>query len=184
MELKQIPEWPARQNDSEMRKCRGPCQQVLDVNEFDVDKDKVSGRKAWCKACRARKKAANNISDAEQIVASIDGTVLAQLKQASVGGTMLPHQIQALEAIMQLIGGVDGYAMLWAQTFTAAPPGSQTRERMLANLHKAIQACSDDGKVSKPRELMSDDELQASIDEKMKRLGLRTVDANDVRESA
>lgn len=167
-----------------LKQCRGPCHKVLAFEEFDRDESKPDKYKAWCKECRKARREAKTKSSLDETLAKIDDNLLAALRDSQPGGTNIPHQVQALEEIMSLLGGASGFAMYYTGTMLAAPPGSQTRERMLNKLLALVQSCSDDGKVSKPRELMTDEELEASIKQRAQRLGLGIIEPTDVRESA
>lgn len=188
-------DWRLRSDDEVLRarsgknpdrkQCRGPCQQELPREAFDVDSGKPDGLKSWCKQCRqAKRKHAAGVSLGD-FLARVDDRVLASLRGTQPGGTNLPHQVQALEAILALFGGIQGFAMYYTANCLAAPPGSQTRERALSKVIGMIEACSDSGKVSKPRELLTDEELDALIDERAARLRLAQHTIEGVaRESA
>lgn len=156
--------------DPDIKKCRGPCQLERPRAEFDDDNGKADGKKGWCKECRKERALAKKENQFREVLENMDLSLLESLANARPGGTNLPHHFQVLESITALFGGVQGFAMYWNATFLAAPPGSQTRERMLTKMLGAYQAASDDGKVSKPRELMSKEELEASVQERLKRL--------------
>jgi hypothetical protein len=167
----------------DLRQCTGPCQQRLTKDRFDKDASKADGLKAWCKECRRNKREAERDKQISQVLGDLDAATLVQLASAPSGGSALPHQVQALEAVMQLFGGVNGFANMYVANILAAPPGSQARQRALDKVWTAIQMCSDDAKVSKPREQMTDEELDQVTRERMKRMGI-VIDATDVRETA
>lgn len=162
------------------------CGDTLPLAEFDVDRSKPDGHKSWCKTCRAtseleknNQKIVRNQDAMQELFARIDGEALLSLSIAVSGGTNVPHQIQALEEIIALFGGVKGFALHFVATYQAAAPGSATRERMLLKLLTAIQVASEGGGVSKPRELMSDEELEAAAREHALRIAKDTLDIRD-----
>lgn len=179
-----------RKEDAAMgvKQC-GHCQErlPLDDEHFDRDSSRPDGYRSWCKKCRSERKQAeveHNTKDAlQQLMERMDANVLATLSGAPTGGTNLPHQVQSLEQIVSLLGGVRGFAMQFVACLQAAPPGSAVRASMLKKVMEAIQLCSDDAKVSKPRELMSDEELAASVEQRIKRLRIAPIDG-EARESA
>ncbi len=141
------------------RKCKGPCQRELELEDFDRDSSKPDGYKAWCKDCRKVDQRSEAKSDIDKAIENLDAKALLLIKGAA-GGTNLPHQTEALEKIVEILGGVGGFAAYYVGNIVAADPGSVTRERMLNKILSAIQLCSDDAKVQKPRHLMSDEELR------------------------
>jgi hypothetical protein len=170
------------------KQCGGPCHKWLPDEYFDKDETKADGLRTWCKKCRSKKaehKAKQQASkDVAKIMEGIEAPVLATLRDTRGGGTNLPHQTQALERIIQLLGGLDGFAAFYVANILAAPPGSIIRERMLNKILAAIQLVSDDARVSKPRGQMSDEELAARIGKYgMKVLNGEVVDG-DVRREA
>lgn len=169
----------------QLKFCGGPCQKQKPIEAFARQSDKPDGRKPWCKQCLKERKLAQKKKQLDYALEHIDERALATLSQAKPGGTNLPHQVQALESIMSLIGGVQGFALLFAANMAATNPGSETRSRILNKVLSAIQLCSDDAKVAKPRHLMSDEELDAAINERMNRLRIhQVIEPESVRESA
>lgn len=162
--------------------CRGPCQMSKVLDQFDKDRSKPDGHKDWCKECRKKRDVRAGEDAITQAIMDLDDELLARVAGSPTGGTNLPHQVQAMEAILARLGGVEGLATYAVANMLAAPPGSQMREKFLSKIISLIQTCSDDGKVSKPRDLMSDEELKQMTEARMKRLGL-IVEAVDVREA-
>jgi hypothetical protein len=160
-----------------LKVCSGPCQGCKPEDEFDRDDSKPDGLRTWCRQCRKeRRDAVEDEAEGDAIrkmILSMDHTVLARLSEVnSDGGTNLPHQVQALECILQRLGGVEGFATYYVAQLIGSPVGGGIREKMLSKIWSAIQSCSDDGKVEKPRDAMSDEELLAITSARMKRMGL------------
>jgi hypothetical protein len=168
---------------SKTKLCGGPCQLAKTLDNFDRDRSKPGGYKSWCKECRKKRDASEGEDVIARAVNELDMELLARVAGAPIGGSNMPHQVKLMETILARLGGVEGMATLAVANMLAAPPGSQQRERFLSKVISLVQACSGDGKVSKPRELMSDEELKADTDKRMERLGL-VVDAINVREAS
>lgn len=159
------------------------CNLSLLVEDFDVDASKPDGRKSHCKTCRSlepKKLIADTNRALSEFLQRMDAGVLANLSGSEPGGTLVPHRVQFLEEVLALLGGVRGLAMQYVANMQAANPGSAIKQRMLDKLVQAIHLSSDDGKVSKPREMMTDEELAQRA---VKLAGFTVVDG-DVKESA
>jgi hypothetical protein len=158
------------------------CSLKLLVEDFDIDESKADGRKSWCQTCREtdriekqNRALSDNEGNVRRLIDKIDAGVLLTLSEAQPGGTNVPHRVQLLEEIIALMGGVRGVAMQYVATFQAAPPGSAIRQRLLDKLVNAVHLSSEGGGVSKPRELMSDEELEREIAKRAIRLAQDTL---------
>lgn len=173
----------SRLDPTNHRVCQGPCQRMLPVDDFDKDRSKPDGYKSYCKTCRAAKRQAKQLdemqSEIEKAVQKMDAEAILKIRRAA-GGTNLPHQVEALEAIMSLVGGVGGFAAFYVSCMLAAPAGSPIRSKMLDKLLNMIQLCSDDARVEMPDHLKSTEELRENA---IKLLGLKVIDGQ-VREIA
>lgn len=170
--------------DHNLKHCFGPCQQMLNREEFDADSSKSDGLRSWCKQCRKKKEISNEFEQIAKVVQSIEAPILATLGSAQSGGTNIPHQLQVIEGIVGLMGGIDGFVAFYVAQIMAAPPGSQIRERMLNTIWRAIQLTSDDARVQKPRHLQSDEELEAQLNTRLKLLVAPMMEKVDDRRSA
>lgn len=163
--------------------CGGPCQREKSVAEFAKDSTNDDGLQRWCKECRKARSLAKKKNLLDGCIEKLDEKLLLAVAQAGRGGTTLPHQVQALEVFLQMMGGINGFMAYYAANLHATRPGSDARTKILNKILSVIQDCSDDAKVSKPRHLMSDEELEASVNERLNKLKVITVEP-DVRESA
>lgn len=157
-----------------MRFCQGACRRELPASEdfFDRDASKPGGFKLACKKCRKERRELEKLRQASDVLAVLDRSVLANISETRPGGSVTPHQLEFYQILTGLFGGAQGAAMNWMANYIAAPAGSQTRERMLGQYTRLMEACSSDSKVSPPAEMMSDDELNAAIkrdEERMRR---------------
>ena len=162
------------------------CNNNLLIEDFDVDQTKVDGRKSVCKTCRSldsRQEVVDTNVKLKEFLMRMDVGVLDNLAASDPGGTNVPHRIQFLEETIALIGGVRGLAMMYVANLQASNVGSAQKQRMLDKLVTLISDCSDDGKVSKPREMMSDEELEAAAMQRAIRIAQDTIPQN-VKESA
>jgi hypothetical protein len=170
--------------ERDYKQCSGPCQQLLGREEFDTDNTKSDGLRSWCKQCRKKKELAAEFDQITKVVQSIEGPILATLGQAQTGGTNIPHQLQVIEGIVSLMGGIDGFVAFYVAQIMAAPPGGVIRERMLNTVWRAIQLTSDDARVQKPRHLQSDEELEAQLQTRLKLLVAPIMEKADDRRTA
>jgi len=170
----------------EMKHCP-KCNLDLLVEDFDVDQSKPDGRKTHCKTCRSlepKQLISDTNAALREFFLRMDAGVLANLSAVESGTTNnIPHKIQFLEEVLARIGGVGTLATLYVANMQAAAPGSAIKQRMLDKLVSAIFLCSDDGKVSKPRELMSDEELNAAAFQHAIRIAQDTIPV-DAKETA
>ena len=173
-----------RRKYPETKVCTGPCQQTLDRDEFDVDQSKSDGLRSWCKQCRKNKEAAVEMDQIATTVQNIEAPILATLGQAQSGGTNIPHQLQVIEGIVSLMGGVDGFVAFYVAQIMAAPPGGVIRERMLNTIWRAVQLTSDDARVQKPRHLQSDEELESQLNNRLKLMVAPLLEQADERRRA
>lgn len=164
--------------------CEGRCGRELpqSADFFDRDSGRQSGFKGVCKECRAADRQMAKLDEMSDKLGKLDDLLSTTLEHADVGGTNVPHIAQIYEEAMGLFGGVKGFALHLLGTYIAAKPGGQTRERILSNLMKIGQAISDEGKLSMPVELMSDDDLNAELAKEGIRLKVRSGDVIDVEE--
>lgn len=146
------------------------CAEELPIEAFDRDASKPDGYKSHCKKCRAAALESRRLQQAGQVLQELQNGLIRNLAHSKPGGPDLPHIAEVCQSIIHLFGGVDGMAQQFLANYIAAKPGSLTRERMLSNLMKMNAVVSDSKKVEMPVELMSDQDLQAEIEERKKRL--------------
>jgi len=90
------------------------------------------------------------------------------LKKAGSGGSQLPHISEMLESIMGLMGGSNGFATALLHQYHAAPAGGRIRTQILQLIAKLTERVAESGATRAPASLMSDEELEAAIEERMK----------------
>lgn len=163
--------------------CEGPCHRELPANKdhFDRDASKNYALRAWCKQCRKERREALKLKQSAEYLDTLDKTLIQNIVNARPGGSTLPHQAELYQILMTMMGGVQGWGMHWMAQFTAAPPGSQTRERMLGQMQKLAMANSDSNKVQMPAELMSDEDLESEIKKRDERMRVIPVEIRDVK---
>jgi hypothetical protein len=83
------------------------------------------------------------------------------------GGSNIPHSTELLESIYTLFGGVNGLANELAHTYHSAPPGGRIRTSILESVVRLTNNVAESGAVQKPVSLMSDDELEARLAQKI-----------------
>ena len=163
----------------------GKCQRELPRtnDHYDADASKPDGFRQWCKMCRKGKREAVRAREIEKAVGNADLSLL--LKQAVVradaellkhigvhpdGGPTMPHTMQALESFMSMFGGLHGFTTYYMAQLIAADPGGTVKQKMLSEITSLIKECSDDAKVGKPPEMMTDDEFEAEVQKRQDRM--------------
>jgi hypothetical protein len=169
-----------------MRLCQGPCGMELPANtdHFDSDSSNESRLRKVCKKCRKEKREAIRLQRAADYLYTLDKTLVNNILKAKPGGQTLPHQAELYQILMTMMGGVQGWGMHWMAQYTASPPGSQTRERMLGQIQKLAAAVSDSNKVQMPAELMSDEDLTTELLKRDERMRVVPINIENAKESA
>lgn len=90
------------------------------------------------------------------------------ITKAGPGGANVPHSAELLEELMTYFGGVKGYASMFAKQYHEAPPGGSMRTRMLESMTRLVAANTAMGGAQKPVSMMSDDELEAQLNDKLR----------------
>ena len=83
------------------------------------------------------------------------------------GGSNIPHSTELLESIYNLFGGVNGLANELAHTYHSAPVGGRIRTSILESVVRLTNNVAESGAVQKPVSLMTDDELEARLAQKI-----------------
>ncbi len=166
-------------------KCCGKCNNEYPktADWFDKDSSKSDGFKNWCKKCREEQRKMARLENAADVLETLNKSLIASITTQSPGGTNIPHQAEMYQVLMSMMGGVQGWAMHWLAQYTAAPPGSQTRERMLGQMQKMAAAVSDSNKVQMPADLMSDEDLDAEIKKREERMRVIPATFTDAKEA-
>lgn len=152
-----------------LKRCKGPCQMIIEFDPervgefFDVDTKNKDGFKRICKSCRSEQRLVKKIAERNQRLQHIDQRIVGLLNQARPGGTEVPHIAEVFSKIVQLMGGANGLAMSVVQTYVQAPPGSPTRQKMLAHILHVAKSTTDSGAAKVPLEMLNEEELEAEI---------------------
>jgi len=83
------------------------------------------------------------------------------------GGSNIPHSTELLESIYTLFGGVNGLANELAHTYHSAPAGGRIRTSILESVIRLTNNVAESGAVQKPVSLMTDEELEARLAQKI-----------------
>jgi hypothetical protein len=89
------------------------------------------------------------------------------VKKAARGGSSIPHTSEMLESLMTLFGGSQGLASAMAQQYYAAPPGGRIRTSILEMIMRLVVKTAETGGTTKPTSLMTDDELESAITQRL-----------------
>ncbi len=116
-----------------------------------------------CKACYKLVKHRQNVETSSRRAA--EAFMRAPLVRR--GGSNIPHSTELLESIYGLFGGVNGLANELAHTYHSAPPGGRIRTSILETVVRLTNNVADSGAVQKPVSLMTDDELETRLAQKI-----------------
>ncbi len=143
------------------RQCKGPCQKDLELNEenFDRDSRKEGGFRFFCKKCRAEARKLKQALTISSQLKILDDAAMRAVHEMPDGGTDMPHVAELYRVMVGLLGGVQGFGRHYVANMLQAPPGSQTRQRMLADINKLAMVATASGAVDKPVSAMTDEDL-------------------------
>lgn len=131
---------------------------------FHKDAKAPDGFHSMCKNCRRRRDLAQSRENAALAIRA--NTVTRKLigQIVSSADTMtVPHIAHLGQALLDVFGGVEGFARNVAAEYDAAEPGSQARLKYLDMVKQCISKASDLGATKNPPELMSDEDLQRAM---------------------
>ena len=143
------------------RQCKGPCQRDLELNEdnFDRDSRKEAGFRFFCKKCRAEARKLKEALTISSQLKLLDDTAMKAVHEMPDGGTDIPHVAELYQVMIGLLGGVQGFGRHYVANMLQAAPGSQTRQRMLADINKLGIVATASGAVTKPVSALTDEDL-------------------------
>lgn len=116
-----------------------------------------------CKSCVRAQKTKRKLERAERRATA------AFLNSSAVksGGSNIPHVSELLESVYTLFGGVNGLANQMAMTYHAAPPGGRIRASILESVVRLTTKAAESGATQKPVSLMTDEELEQRLAQKI-----------------
>jgi hypothetical protein len=128
---------------------------------------------ARCVACRAKvnrgKKKTQKTTDMKAIE---DGAVSTFLGAATRGGENIPHSSELLERLMDYFGGSSGFAAMMVKQYFDSPPGGSHRTKMLEGIMRLVTKNTELGGAKKPLAQWSDDEIEAELDARLRRIAV------------
>jgi hypothetical protein len=115
-----------------------------------------------CMKCRKRK-------EAEEEIQKIEEDAMDRLRSLPLsGGNNIPHTAELLEGAMVAFGGTAGFSNLLLKQYLDAKPGSRIRSGILEMVTRLASKNTEVGGAKKPTELMSEEELEAEIELRLK----------------
>lgn len=115
-----------------------------------------------CMKCRKRK-------EAEEEIQKIEEDAMDRLRSLPLsGGSNIPHTAELLEGAMVAFGGTAGFSNLLLKQYLDAKPGSRIRSGILEMITRLASKNTEVGGAKKPTELMSEEELEAEIELRLK----------------
>jgi hypothetical protein len=151
----------------------GDCGQT-----FPLSKDHFAVRKSGefdgrCLACRARRNRGKKLKSKQQDMKAIEtGAANAFVKAATRGGENIPHSSELLERVMEYFGGSSGFAAMLVKQYFDAPPGGSHRTKLLEGIVRLVTKNTELGGSKKPMTQWSDEELEAELDGRLRRLAM------------
>lgn len=137
---------------------------------FDVDNDKDDGLKTICKGCRKLGSEVKRNTKISENIDMMDKASLALIRQLARGGSECPHVAELYQNIMQAFDGAGGFAIHFMNQYLAAQPGSTQRTKMLDLLMRLATKVTDSGAAQMPLDLMSDEDLQHTLEQRTLKL--------------
>ena len=115
-----------------------------------------------CIKCKKRK-------EAEEEIQKIEEDAMDRLRRLPLsGGNNIPHTAELLEGAMVAFGGTAGFSNLLLKQYLDAKPGSRIRSGILEMITRLAAKNTEVGGAKKPTELMSEEELEAEIELRLK----------------
>ncbi len=147
-----------------LKYCKGGCGVGVDLDQaavfFDADKNHKDGFKPYCKQCRAKRRELHKVKKHHENRAKVDDVIAKLIDKAQFGGSDVPHIAELFAKVVALMGGANGFAMAFLDTYLKSDPGSAIRQRLLNQLQNMGTAVTATGVAEVPNELLSEEELQ------------------------
>ena len=155
------------QSDQHHKECqRCKIDKFAEIS-FDPDVGQSDGWAKVCKNCQTAEETAARNAAIARMVAQFDEAQLNLLysfmhTHSAQHIRRVPHIMETLEAVMNMMGGAQGYAMHLMSNYISAKPGSFIRQRTLEIVGRWTQMVSEMGYV-KPANQMTDEEIQKEL---------------------
>ena len=145
---------------------------------FPLSKDHFAVRRngEWdtrCLMCRQTKNRGKKVRQKQLDMKAIEtGASSAFVKAATRGGDNIPHSSELLERVMEYFGGSSGFAAMMVKQYFDSPPGGSHRTKLLEGIVRLVTKNTELGGSKKPMTQWSDDELEAELDGRLRRLAM------------
>ncbi|NBV87957.1 MAG: hypothetical protein EBR88_00305 [Betaproteobacteria bacterium] len=146
--------------------------------EFPASKDHFRVRRDGnldprCTICRASKNRGKKAASKQRDLKAIEaGAANAFTKAASRGGENIPHSSELLESLMNYFGGHTGFAAMMVKQYFDSPAGGAHRTKLLEGIVRLVTKNTELGGAKKPMTQWTDDELEAELDSRLRRLAM------------
>lgn len=160
---------PAPKPKQVMGKQCSSCGEVRPAEKqyFRADKTKHDGFRTVCKSCeREVQQMRENIAYASA-AESLDDKAKKTLEQFIANAAdIAPATLASVaEQCLEIFGGATGMASRLFAEMLSAPPGSQTRLRVLQLVLNTVQKAEEKGAINQSSELLTDEELDEKTNE-------------------
>lgn len=150
-----------------LKACAGTCGLTCELPQapdfFDVDQGNPDGFKKVCKQCRKERRQMLKVKSHREKRARVDSLIAKLIDRAQFGGSDVPHIAEVYAKIVALMGGSNGFAMAFLDTYIYAERGGAVRQRLLNQLGNMGTAVTATGAAEIPNELLSPEELDKKI---------------------
>jgi len=128
---------------------------------------------ARCLVCRAKANRGKKQKRSKKDMAAIEsGALNAFTKAAARGGANIPHSSELLENLMEYFGGASGFAAMMVKQYFDAPAGGSHRTKLLEGVVRLVTKNTELGGAKKPLAQWSDDEIEAELDQRLRRIAV------------
>lgn len=125
-------------------------------------------RKKGSKALREICRKCNQKIRHKKKLDAIEKTAISTFcKKATRGGSNVPHTAELLEGMLNMFGGVNGFASMCLKQYFDCPPGSRGRSQMLDMVVKLTGKNVEHGGAKKPLDLYTEEEIEAEIQQRI-----------------
>jgi hypothetical protein len=158
-------------NQSETRRCRGPCNLDLPLDEFHFGFEKKNDPPfTWrCRKCTNARIERNKKARKDGLKRHVAKTNKENAKIKKLTATLeaslgAPHPAELTEKLFDRWGGLDSFVdQIWNE-YNMIPPGKQARMKVLETIIRLTVQNADMGGAKKPMELMTTEEVIAERD--------------------
>jgi len=148
------------------------CGEQLPANTqyFDVDNSRDDGLRLQCKACRAKREDDEERKTIAAKLDALDSNSVRLLTELAMDGSDVPHIAEVFQKLLDVFGGISGFAQHFMANYLMSKPGSQMRQRMLQSIITLGIKVTESGGAELPLELLNDADIEREIVRRSRKL--------------